>query len=141
MKYISWLINTMEKDDELKYTGHEGESGSVSFYKQSSKETLTLDMWVGNRKIHTSVLGLYSQECNVAGMGEEEKILVDDEVRVVGTGVGGVDMADLWLTFILTSCESIEWRSNIIWHILKRSLWLLCWRNTTRKQGQSEEAS
>lgn len=44
MKYISWLINTMEKDDELIYMGHEGEGGSVSFYKQSSKETLTLDM-------------------------------------------------------------------------------------------------
>lgn len=95
-----------------------GESGSVSFYKQSGRK-LSLLTWVGNRKIHTSVLGLYSQECNVAGMGEEEKILVDDEVRVVGTGVGGVDMADLWLAFILTSCESIERRSNIIWHIWK----------------------
>ena len=31
----------------------------------------------------------------MAGMGEEEKRLVEDEVRVVGTGVGGVDMADL----------------------------------------------
>lgn len=43
MKYISWLINTTEKD-ELIYMGHGGESGSVSFYKQSSKKTLTLDM-------------------------------------------------------------------------------------------------
>lgn len=140
MKYISWLINTMGKD-KLIYMGHGGESGSVSFYKQSSKKTLTLDMWVGTRKKHTSILGLYSQECKVAGMGEEEKTLVEDEVRVVGIGVGGVDTVDLWLTFILTSCETIGQRSNMIWHILKRSLWLLCWRNTTRRQGQSEEVS
>ena len=35
----------------------------------------------------------------MAGMGEEEKTLVEDEVRVVGIGVGGVDTVDLWLTF------------------------------------------
>ena len=31
----------------------------------------------------------------MAGMGEEEKTLVEDEVRVVGIGVGGVDTVDL----------------------------------------------
>lgn len=31
----------------------------------------------------------------MAGMGEEEKTVVEDEVRTVGTGVRGVDKVDL----------------------------------------------
>ena len=58
---------------------------------------------------------MYSQEGNVAGMGEGEEMLVEDEVREVGTGVEGADRVDLLtLTFTLTSHKIIEQRSNTI---------------------------
>lgn len=41
------------------------------------------------------MLGMYSQEGNVAGMEEGEEMLVEDEVREVGTGVEGADRVDL----------------------------------------------
>lgn len=72
-----------------------GESGSVS-YKQSSKETLTPDMCELEIERYTLFCPWPVQprmQCGRNGRRGVEDI-IDDEVRV-GTGVGGVDMADL----------------------------------------------
>lgn len=62
---------------------------------------------------------MYSQEGNVAGMEEGEEMLVEDEVREVGTGVEGADRVDLWLWLLLSQVIKLlsreVTRSDMFW--------------------------